>query len=302
MHEEDLDLRVLVSGSSGLVGSALIEHLGPGHEIARLVRSEPRSRGEFRWDPMAGELDPAALEGVDAVVHLAGETVAGRWTDDKKRRIRDSRVRGTRLIAESIAARSDRPQVLVSTSAIGYYGDRGDEPLVEDSAPGEGFLADVVREWEAAADPARTAGVRVVHPRLGIVQSARGGALRTQLPLFRLGLGGRVGSGRQYVSWVAIDDVVRAIEHVILAEHLSGPVNVTAPEPVTNAEYAKTLGRVIGRPAVLPAPAPAVRLALGEFSGEVLNGQRVLPERLRADGFEFRLPRLEEALRHVLGR
>jgi uncharacterized protein len=292
-----------VTGSSGLVGSALVPRLAAdAHEVVRLTRSDPRGPGEFRWDPMAGEVDARAFDGVDAVVHLAGESVAGRWTESKKRRIRDSRVRGTRLIAETAVALEPGPRAIVSASAIGYYGDRGDQPVAETSAPGEGFLAEVVKDWERAADPARAAGIRVVHLRFGIVQSGRGGALRTQLPLFRLGLGGRVGGGRQYVSWVAIDDVVRAIEHALERPGLSGPANVTAPEPVTNAEYARTLGRVLGRPALLPAPAPAVRLALGEFSGELLGGQRVLPTRLLEDGFEFRHPELEGALRHVLDR
>ena len=273
-----------------------------GHQIARLSRSEPRTAGEYRWDPAADELDPAALESVDAVVHLAGETVAGRWTDRKKQRIYDSRVQGTRLIAAAAAARDPAPAVMVCASGVGYYGDRGDEPVTEESPPGEGFLVDVVRDWEAAADQALDAGIRVVHTRFGIVQSGRGGALRAQLPLFRLGLGGRIGNGRQYVSWVAIDDVLGAIEHAIADERLSGPVNVTAPAPVTNAQYARTLAGVLHRPSVLPAPAPAVRLLLGEFSSELLGGQRVLPERLRQTGYEFRYPRLEGALRAALDR
>lgn len=295
-------MRVLVTGSAGLIGSALAPRLEGEHEVVRLTRSQPHRPREHRWDPATGQIDTAALDGVDAVVHLAGESVAGRWTEGKKRRIRDSRVAGTRLIAEAAASHDPRPRVLVCASAIGYYGDRGEEPVGEASPPGEGFLAEVVQEWERAADPARAAGIRVVHLRFGIVQSPHGGALRAQLPLFRLGLGGRVGSGRQYVSWVAIDDVVRAIEHALLNDRLSGPVNVTAPEPVTNADYASTLGRVLRRPALLPAPAPAVRLALGEFAGELLGGQRVLPGRLLEAGFEFEQPELEGALRHVLGR
>jgi hypothetical protein len=295
-------MRLLVTGATGLIGTALAEHVGREHEIVRLVRSAPSGAGEFRWDPIAGEVDPAALDGVDAVVHLAGESVAGRWTESKKTRIRDSRVHGTRALAAAAGAAAPRPQVMVCASAIGFYGDRGDDRLTEESPPGTGFLAEVVQEWEAAAEPARSAGIRVVNLRFGIVQSAQGGALRTQLPLFRLGLGGRVGRGRQYVSWVAIDDVVRAIEHALGSEQLSGPANVTAPDPVTNAEYARTLGRVLHRPALLPAPAPAVRLVLGEFAGEVLDGQRVLPERLLADGFGFAHPELEGALRHVLAR
>jgi uncharacterized protein (TIGR01777 family) len=295
-------VRVLVTGAAGLIGSALVDRLVPGgHEVVRLTRSEPARSGEYRWDPMAGQVDPAAFEGVDAVVHLAGESVAGRWTDAKKRRIRESRVRGTRLIAETAAEQSRPPAVVVSASAIGYYGHR-DEPVNESSPPGEGFLAGVVRDWEAAAEPAAAAGIRVVNPRFGIVQSRDGGALHAQLPLFRLGLGGRVGSGRQYVSWVAIDDVVGAIEHALRSEGLSGAVNVTAPAPVTNAEYARTLGRVLGRPAVLPAPAPALKLVLGEFSSELLSGQAVMPDRLRESGYEFRYPDLEGELRHVLGR
>lgn len=295
-------MRLLVTGAGGLVGTALAERAGAGHELVRLVRATPAGPGEYRWDPLAGAVDPAALEGVEGIVHLAGETVAGRWTRSKKRRIRDSRVLGTQALAAAAAAADPRPRVMVCASAIGFYGDRGDERLTEDSPPGAGFLAGVVKEWEAAAEPARAAGIRVVHLRFGIVQSAKGGALRTQLPLFRFGLGGRVGSGRQYVSWVAIDDVVRAIEHALVAERLAGPANVTAPGAVTQAEYARTLARVLRRPALLPAPAPAVRLVLGEFAGEVLHGQRVLPERLRAAGFEFRHPELEGALRHVLRR
>jgi uncharacterized protein (TIGR01777 family) len=295
-------VKVLVTGATGLIGSALTSHLeSRGHEVVRVTRSEPRGAGEFRWDPTGGEIDPRAFDGVDAVVHLAGESVAGRWTDSKKRRIRDSRVLGTRLIAEAASSRPAPPRVMVSASAIGYYGNR-DQPVTEQSPPGEGFLARVVQEWERAADPARAAGIRVVHPRFGIVQSGRGGALRAQLPLFRLGLGGRVGNGRQWISWVAIDDVVDAILHALDSESLSGPANVTAPAPVTNADYARTLGRVLGRPAILPAPAPAVTLLLGEFASELLGGQAVRPARLTEDGFEFGYPDLEPALRHVLGR
>jgi hypothetical protein len=296
-------VKVLITGASGLIGSALSARLATGgHDVVCLTRSAPSRPGEFRWDPTAGEIDRAPFDGIDGVVNLAGETVAGRWTETKKRKIRDSRVLGTRLLAETAAAQDPQPRVFVSASAVGYYGDRGDEPVTEGSPIGHGFLAEVVRAWEAAAEPAREAGIRVVNPRFGIVQSAAGGALRAQLPLFRLGLGGRVGNGRQYVSWVALDDVVGAIEFALGNERLAGPANVSAPQPVTNAEYARTLGRVLGRPAVLPAPAPALRLVLGEFSGELLGGQRVLPDRLLEEGFEFRYPELEGALRHVLGR
>jgi uncharacterized protein (TIGR01777 family) len=296
-------MKVLVTGARGLIGSALGEALArQEHEVVSLTRSAPAGPGEFRWDPGRGAIDRDAFAGVDAVVHLAGETVAGRWTDAKKRRIRDSRVHGTRLVSETMAALEAPPPALVCASAIGLYGDRGDERLTESSAPGRGFLAGVVRDWEAAADPARAAGIRVVHTRFGIVQSKEGGALKTMLPLFRLGLGGRVGSGRQYVSWVSIDDTVGAIGFALARDDVSGALNVTAPEPVTQAEHARTLAHVLGRPAVLPAPAFAVRVALGEFGGEVLTGARVLPERLSELGYVFRHPELEPALRDLLGR
>jgi uncharacterized protein (TIGR01777 family) len=296
-------MKVLVTGARGLIGSALVPRLeAGGHEVVRLTRSQQRGSGEYHWDPAAGTIDEGALEGLDAVVHLAGESVAGRWTKSKKRRIRESRVKGTGLVSERIAGREDRPAVLVCASAIGIYGDRGEEPITERSTPGTGFLAEVVREWEGATAPASETGIRVVNLRFGIVQSADGGALATMLPIFRLGLGGRLGSGRQYVSWVAIDDVVGTIQHALTADSLSGPVNVVAPAPVTNAEYARTLGRVLGRPALVPAPGFTVRLVLGEFAQEVLGGQRVVPERLGGSGYAFRCAELEPALRHVLGR
>ena len=294
-------MKTLITGASGLIGSELAPLLRKqGHDVVSLTRSAARRPGEYHWDPARGDVDPAALEGIDAVVHLAGESVAGRWSDDKKRRIRDSRVQGTRLVSEAIAALDRPPAVLVCASGIGVYGDRGDDMVTEDDAAGDSFLADVVRAWEAAADPARAAGIRVVHTRFGVVQSARGGALKTQLPLFKLGLGGPVGGGRQYVSWVALDDAVGAIAYALSRDDLAGPVNVTAPNPVTQAEYARTLGRVVRRPAVLPAPGFAVRAILGEFAGEVLDGQRVLPRRLTDSGYAFRYPQLEQALRHAL--
>ena len=294
-------MKTLITGASGLIGSELAPLLRKqGHDVVSLTRSAARRPGEYHWDPARGDVDPAALEGIDAVVHLAGESVAGRWSDEKKRRILDSRVQGTRLVSEAIAALDRPPAVLVCASGIGVYGDRGDDMVTEDDAAGDSFLADVVRAWEAAADPARAAGIRVVHTRFGVVQSARGGALKTQLPLFKLGLGGPVGGGRQYVSWVALDDAVGAIAYALSRDDLAGPVNVTAPNPVTQAEYARTLGRVVRRPAVLPAPGFAVRAILGEFAGEVLDGQRVLPRRLTDSGYAFRYPQLEQALRHAL--
>lgn len=295
---------VLVSGSTGLIGSALVSALEEGgHRVRRLTRSGGSSEDVVRWDPSAGEIDAGRIEGVDAVVHLAGENIAGRWTDAKKARIRDSRVRGTRLLAETLARLPTPPAVMVSASAAGYYGDRGNELLSEESAPGDNFLAGVGQEWEAAADPAREAGVRVVNPRFGIVLSTEGGALGTTLPIFKLGVGGKIGSGRQYWSWIAIDDVVGAILHVLTKDSLEGPVNVTVPDPPTNSEYTSVLGRVLGRPTVFPLPAPAARIMLGQLADELLlASQRIEPARLKETGYSYRYPELEGALRHLLGK
>ena len=296
-------MNVLISGATGLIGSALVPELeAKGHTVTRLSRSGSGT-GTVRWDPSAGTID-GDLEGTEAVVHLAGESIAqGRWSPDKKRRILDSRVQGTRLLAERIAALSTPPKVMVSTSAVGYYGDRGGEVLTEESAPGEDFLARVCREWEAAAEPARRAGIRVVHPRLGIVLSPEGGALGTTLPIFKLGGGGKIGSGRQWWSWVALDDVVGSTVHALTDEGVEGPVNVGSPNPMTNAEYTKVLGKVLGRPTVLPLPAPAARVMLGEVADALLlASQRMRPTRLQDTGYAFRYPQLEGALRHLLGR
>ena len=297
-------MNVLVTGSHGLIGSALTTALETGgHSVRRLIRSAPAGESEFRWDPDAGRLDPAALEGLDGVVHLSGETVAGRWTSSKKKRILESRVKSTMHLSEALARLERPPSVLVSASAVGYYGDRGDELLTESSTPGSGFLADVVKQWEAASEPAERAGIRVVRTRFGIVLSSVGGALKTMLPLFRLGLGGKLGSGRQYMSWIAIDDVAGAIGQALADESLSGPVNTVAPNPVTNEEFTRTLGRVLHRPTVFAVPSIALRLALGEFATEsALGGARVVPAKLSAAGYEFRHQQLEQALRHVLGR
>jgi len=297
-------LDVLVSGSRGLIGSALIPALAnEGHRVVRLTRSDSNGDNAVRWDPSAGTIDAARLEGIDAVVHLAGENIVGRWTSDKKRRIRDSRVRGTRLLAETLAGLPAPPRVMVSASATGYYGDRGNELLREESAPGANFLAGVCQEWEAAAEPAREAGVRIVHPRFGLVLSPEGGALGTTLPIFRLGVGGKIGSGRQYWPWVAIDDVVGAIVHTLTTGSLEGPINVVVPDPPTNAQYTRALGRVLNRPAIFPLPAPAARLMLGQVADELLlASQRVEPAKLRESGYEYRYPELEGAFRHLLGR
>ncbi len=296
---------VLVSGATGLIGSALIPALRDGgRRVRRLTRSGDSAEDAVLWDPSAGTIDADRLAGVDAVVHLAGESIAqGRWTVAKKARIRDSRVKGTRLLAETLAGLPTPPGVMISVSATGYYGDRGNELLTEESAPGNNFLAGVGREWEAAADPAREAGIRVVHPRFGIVLSTEGGALATTLPIFKLGAGGRIGSGRQYWSWISIDDVVGAVLHALATESLEGPVNVVAPDPPTNAEYTRTLGRVLGRPTIFPLPAPAARIALGQVADELLlASQRVEPARLKESGYSYRHPELEGALRHLLGR
>ncbi|OLD76092.1 MAG: TIGR01777 family protein [Candidatus Rokubacteria bacterium 13_1_20CM_4_70_14] len=300
---------VAVTGASGLVGSALVTGLtSAGHRVVRVVRgagaASVAGQRLARWDPESGALEPSALAGADAVVHLAGESVAGgRWTEAKKRRIRSSRVDVTRRLAEALPRLERPPRLLVSASAVGYYGDRGSEILREDSAPGPGFLAEVCREWEAATDPAARAGIRVVRLRIGMVLSRRGGALGAMLTPFRLGAGGPVGSGVQWVSWIAIDDLVGAILHALATESLAGPVNAVAPEPVTNRELARTLGRVLRRPALLPLPAVAARLLFGQMADELLLASaRVEPARLRATGFTFRHARLEDALRHELGR
>jgi len=299
-------MRVVISGSSGLVGSALIPVLtGGGHQVVRLVRSQPRDEvSEVRWDPEAGDIDAARLKGMEAAVHLAGESIAaGRWTAAKKTRILESRVKGTRLLAESLAGLKQRPKVLVSASAVGYYGDRGAEALTEESGSGSAFLSEVCRQWEDATEPAAAAGIRVVNLRFGVMLSAIGGALPRLLTPFRLGVGGRLGSGKQYMAWIALDDAVEAILHSIRTEALRGGVNAVAPQSVTNGEFTKTLGRVLGRPTVFPLPAFAARLAFGQMADELLLcSQRVEPAKLLASGYQFRFPDLEGALRHLLAK
>lgn len=296
-------MKVLVSGSHGLIGRALVPALeSAGHDVVRLVRGQP-DPPDVGWDIPAGQIDGAGLGGIDAVVHLAGAGLAERrWTEDEKARIRDSRVQGTRLLASALAALDPRPSALVSGSAVGWYGSRGAEVLDEDSPGGSGFLAQVCREWEEATAEAEAGGIRVVHLRTGIVQSAGGGALAKQLPIFRAGGGGRLGSGHQYLSWISLDDEVGAIIHALTQPSLHGPLNATAPSPVTNAEHARTLARVLHRPAVLAVPRVALSLALGaEMAGEtVLASQRVRPRRLETTGYQFRHPELEGALRATL--
>ncbi len=299
-------MKILVSGSSGVLGSALLPFLtAAGHSVTRLVRAEARvGAPEIWWDPAGGYLNPATVEGFDAVVHLAGENLAAhRWRSEFKARIKESRVKGTRLLAETLAKLSHPPQVLVSSSAIGYYGDRGDEVLLEESASGAGFLAEVCRDWEAATEPAAQKGIRVITLRTGFVLSASGGGLAKMLPAFRMGAGGVIGTGRQYMSWIAIDDLVAAILHAIVQDSVRGPVNAVAPNPVTNREFTKTLGRVLSRPTIFPVPAFAARLAFGEMADELLlSSQRVTPAKLLASGFTFQFPDLAPALRHLLGK
>jgi uncharacterized protein (TIGR01777 family) len=300
-------LRIAVTGASGLIGRALVPLLTTGgHVVVRMGRKRPAGEGEASWDWQLGRIDADRLEGLDAVVHLAGENIGVRWTPERKRAIRDSRSIGTRFLTETLTRLTRRPRVLISASAVGIYGDRGDEAVTEASSTEGGspdFLTEVGRAWEAATEPARAAGIRVVLPRFGVVLSPAGGALGRMLPPFRLGLGGPLGSGRQPMSWIAMDDLIGAIHHALMTDGLAGPVNATAPQPVTNREFARTLGRVLGRPAVLRVPAVALRLAFGEMADTaLLAGARVLPARLQESGYSFRYPELEGALRHLLGR
>ncbi len=299
-------MKILVSGSNGFIGSALVPFLSSnGHDVRRLVRSSGRApEGQPIWDPQGGKIDPGGLEGFDGVVHLAGENIAtGRWNAAKKARIRDSRVDGTRLLCEAVARLAQPPKILICASAIGYYGDRRDELLSEQSAPGSGFLATVCREWEAATEAAARKQIRVVNLRIGVVLSPSGGALSRMLTPFRMGVGGKIGSGQQYMSWIAIDDIVGAILHALVHENLSGPINAVSPNAVTNLEFTRALGSVLRRPTVFPMPAMAARIAFGEMADALLlSSTRVEPKRLLASGYTFRHPTLEGALRHLLGK
>jgi hypothetical protein len=296
-------MKILVSGSHGLVGSALVQSLkSDGHEVFSLVRRPPRSDAEVEWYPDRGSLALSRLEGTDAVVHLAGESIAsGRWTVNKKQRIRDSRVQATTVLSEALANLKEPPGILISASAVGYYGDRGNLILTEATAPGNDFLAGVCVAWERATEAAAEKGIRVVNARFGIILSAEGGALAKMLPPFRMGVGGRVGSGAQWMSWIALADAIGGIRFALVNESLTGPVNFVAPHPVSNAEFTKTLGKVLSRPTLFPVPEFAARLAFGEMAGALLlAGQRVAPARLQEAGYEFEYPELEPALRHLL--
>lgn len=300
---EQWSMRILVSGSTGLIGAAAVERLrGNGHEVVRLVRSEARAKDEVSWSPAEERLEVGALEGCDAVLHLAGESIAGgRWTAEKKRRIRESRTKGTRLLADAAARAENGPRTFVSVSAIGYYGDRGDEWAREDDPAGELFISEVCVDWERAADPARQAGLRVVHPRIGVVLSPEGGALKEMLTPFKLGIGGKVGSGQQWMSWVALGDVVSVLAFCLDHDAVSGPVNAVAPEPVRNADFTKALGRAIHRPTIIPVPAFGIEALFGEMGRELLLAStRVSAEKIRSLGFEFAQPSLDEALQTAL--
>src|ERR1043166_6181316 len=292
-------MKIAITGASGLVGSALMPVLkSMGAQITRLVRSKPKA-GEIEWHPNQDEMSPQSLEGFDAIVNLAGENIAGgRWTDDQKRKIHDSRVNGTHLLSEAIAKLTQKPRVFVCASATGIYGDRDDETLDEQSESGGGFLAGVCREWEKACEPAIKAEVRVVNLRLGPVSAREGGMLAKLLTPFKMGMGGKVGSGKQYISWGGRDEVVNEIKLAINGQGIRGPLNIVSPNPVTNEEFTRTLGHVLNRPTALAVPAFAARLAFGEMADEMLMAsQKVLPRKLSAAGFQFQYPELEEALK-----
>jgi uncharacterized protein len=295
--------RILVSGASGPIGAALLPSLkAQGAAVTRLVRGSATGSDQIAWDPPR-PLSPGSISGFDAVIHLAGESIVGRWTEAKKRRILESRTLGTGHLAESAAKASPPPRVFISASAIGFYGNRGDEILREDSPSGTGFAAEICRQWEAATEPAARAGIRTAHLRIGVVMSADGGAFPEMLTPFRLGLGGRLGNGRQWWTWVSARDVAGAIQHVLDNESLSGAVNTVAPNPVTNAEFTRILASVLKRPAIFPMPAFAVRLIFGEMGEELfLGSQRVEPAKLAASGYQFRDPDLKNALKEILQR
>lgn len=303
-------MKIVITGSTGLVGSELVPFLtAGGHQVVRFLRAPAARPGgpqvtDAFWDPGAGRMDRTALEGADAVIHLAGENIAGgRWNDQRKARIRDSRVAGTRLLSETLAGLGKPPGTLVCASAIGYYGSRGNEVLSESSPAGTGFLAEVCREWEAALEPAEKKGIRVVKLRIGVVLSPRGGALAKMLLPFKLGGGGVLGPGTQYISWIALDDLIGIIHHALVTGSLSGPVNAVSPQPVTNRELTRALGKVLSRPTIVPLPAFAARLLFGEMAEEtVLGSTRVSADRVVGSGYKFQFPELEQALRHLLGK
>jgi hypothetical protein len=309
-YQEAETMKIAVTGSTGFIGSALVPFLTTqGHSVRRLVRPQSRdsatTAGEkATWDPSSGMLESSALEGCDAVVHLAGDNIgAERWNDEKKRRLRSSRLDSTKLLASRIAQLKTPPKVVVCASAIGFYGDRGDQTLTEDTERGDGFLADLCSDWEAAAKEFEKCGARLVNLRTGVVLSPKGGALQKMLLPFQMGAGGPIGSGQQYFSWIALDDIIGAILHCLVTDSVSGPVNGVAPNPVTNAEYTRALAHVLQRPAFIPMPEFAARMAFGEFADEcLLCSQRIVPNKLESSGYKFRYPEIEGALRHQLGK
>lgn len=299
-------MKVVLTGATGMIGAALAEALSKqGHQVLRLNRqkSAQESQDGIIWDPQAGKIDASQLEGCDAIVHLAGEPVAQRWNDEVKSKIRNSRLESTKLLSKTIASLKSPPKVFVCASAIGFYGDRGAEAMTEQSSPGKGFLADLCQEWEKATEAASKTGIRTVNVRIGVVLSTKGGALAKMMPPFLIGAGGNLGSGKQYMSWISLDDVVEVISFAIQNDKISGPVNAVAPNPVTNAEFTKDFGKAIGRPTIFPVPAFGVQLLFGQMADEMLlTGAKVLPSKLESAGFKFRYPQLPEALKHALGK
>ena len=296
-------MKILVSGSHGLVGKALTTSLvNAGHEIVSLVRQSAND-SEIEWHPNQGKINGQQLEGFDVVVHLAGESIAsGRWTEEKKRKIRESRVKGTELLSSALARLSQPPSTFISASAIGFYGSRGDELLTEESAPGDGFLPEVCVAWEKATGQAEAKGIRTIHPRFGIILDEKGGALERMLTPFRMGVGGKVGNGKQWMSWIALEDVINALRFLIDEPGSEGPVNFTAPRPVTNADFTEALGSVLSRPTLFSVPSFAARLAFGEMADELLlSSAKVEPERLKESGYQFKHPELSSALKTILG-
>ncbi len=297
-------MKILIAGSSGLIGTALVERLKQErHEVSRLVRRSPVSSDEIQWDPDAGAIDEARMEETKAVIHLGGASIAGRrWNDAYKQEIRDSRVNSTRLLSETLARMPQKPEAFLCASALGYYGERGNELLTENSPKGSGFLPDITAEWEAATAPASEAGIRVCNMRIGVVLSKSGELPRGLLLPFKLGLGGKLGNGRQYMSWIHIDDVVDAFTHALNTPSMHGPLNVSAPNPVTNAEFTRALARVMSRPALFTVPTFALRIAMGELAEVALASSRMQPERLQESGFKFRWENVESALRDLLDK
>lgn len=298
-------LKIAVSGSSGLIGSALVPYLkSQGHEVLRLVRRQPNSNAnEVQWNPASGKLDAEALEGTQAAINLSGANIgAKRWNDNRKKEIHESRIDSTRLLSETLARLEPRPKVLASASALGYYGDQGNLALREDASAGRDFLAESTKQWEDATSPASEAGIRVVNMRFGLALSSEADLIKRQLPAFKMGVGGKLGNGRQYMSWIHINDLIRAIAHILVTEELSGSVNLSSPNPVTNAEFTRAFGRALSRPAIFTIPKVVLKIAFGEIADSMMASTRMEPAKLMESSFEFEYPQIEAALREVLGK